>query len=98
MRISDWSSDLCSSDLALSDSLTALANRKNFEQTLTLFAKAAQDNHEPLALMLLDIDHFKLFNDRYGHQTGDTVLQLVARTLSDTDRKSDGRENVCQHG
>lgn len=74
---------------ALSDSLTGLANRKNFEQTLTLFAKAAQDNHEPLALMLLDIDHFKLFNDQYGHQTGDTVLQLVARTLSDNVKGQD---------
>lgn len=74
---------------ALSDSLTGLANRKNFEQTLTLFAKAAVDNHEPLALMLLDIDHFKLFNDRHGHQTGDTVLQLVARTLSDNVKGQD---------
>lgn len=74
---------------ALSDSLTGLANRKNFEQTLTLFAKAAVDNNEPLALMLLDIDHFKLFNDRHGHQTGDTVLQLVARTLSDNVKGQD---------
>lgn len=74
---------------ALSDSLTGLANRKNFEQTLTLFAKAAQDSHEPLCLMLLDIDHFKLFNDRHGHQTGDTVLQLVARTLSDNVKGQD---------
>ena len=74
---------------ALSDSLTGLANRKNFEQTLTLFAKGAADNHEPLALMLLDIDHFKKFNDRYGHQTGDTVLQLVARTLSDNVKGQD---------
>lgn len=74
---------------ALSDSLTGLANRKNFEQTLTLFAKAAQDSHEPLCLMLLDIDHFKTFNDRHGHQTGDTVLQLVARTLSDNVKGQD---------
>ncbi|HEX6957485.1 MAG TPA: GGDEF domain-containing protein [Ferrovibrio sp.] len=74
---------------ALSDALTGLANRKNFEQTLTLFAKMAQDTHEPLALMLIDIDHFKLFNDRHGHQTGDTVLQLVARTLSDNVKGQD---------
>lgn len=74
---------------ALSDSLTGLANRKNFEQTLTLLAKAAQDEGEPLALMLIDIDHFKLFNDRHGHQTGDTVLQLVARTLSDNVKGQD---------
>jgi diguanylate cyclase len=74
---------------ALSDSLTGLANRKNFEQTLTLFAKTSQDSGEPLALMLLDIDHFKLFNDRHGHQTGDTVLQLVARTLSDNVKGQD---------
>lgn len=74
---------------ALSDSLTGLANRKNFEQTLTLFAKAAHDSREPLSLMLLDIDHFKLFNDRHGHQTGDTVLQLVARTLSDNVKGQD---------
>ena len=74
---------------ALSDSLTGLANRKNFEQTLTLFAKAAQDDDEPLSLMLLDIDHFKQFNDRHGHQTGDTVLQLVARTLSDNVKGQD---------
>src|SRR3546814_5048145 len=127
MRISDWSSDVCSSDLmeernrtledrlaettaevkllrehfeqarreALSDSLTGLANRKNFEQTLTLLAKAAQDKHEPLALMLIDIDHFKLFNDRHGHQTGDTVLQLVARTLRE-DRK--GQDLAARYG
>jgi len=74
---------------ALSDSLTGLANRKNFEQTLTLLAKAAQDSHEPLSLMLLDIDHFKHFNDRYGHQFGDQVLQLVARTLSDNVKGQD---------
>lgn len=74
---------------ALSDSLTGLANRKSFEQTLTLLAKAAQDEHEPLSLMLIDIDHFKTFNDRHGHQTGDTVLQLVARTLSDNVKGQD---------
>ena len=74
---------------ALSDALTGLANRKNFEQTLTLLAKTAQDEDEPLSLMLIDIDHFKQFNDSHGHQTGDTVLQLVARTLSDNVKGQD---------
>jgi diguanylate cyclase len=74
---------------ALSDGLTGLANRKNFEQTLSLLAKAAMESGDPLTLMLLDIDHFKLFNDRHGHQTGDTVLQLVARTLSDNVKGQD---------
>jgi diguanylate cyclase len=74
---------------ALSDSLTGLANRKNFKQTLTLLAKMAVDEDEPLSLMLVDIDHFKLFNDQHGHQTGDTVLQLVARTLSDNVKGQD---------
>lgn len=63
---------------SLTDPLTTLANRKFFDQTL---AKAIADAHasgEPLTLLMTDIDHFKKFNDTFGHLTGDQVLRLVA--------------------
>jgi diguanylate cyclase len=63
---------------SLTDPLTSLANRKYFDDALVNRFAAAQSRHEPLSLMLLDIDHFKKFNDTYGHLTGDQVLRLVA--------------------
>lgn len=63
------------------DPLTRLFNRKTFDDGLKRAIESAQASGEPLALILLDIDHFKVFNDSYGHQTGDQVLRLVAKTL-----------------
>jgi diguanylate cyclase len=63
---------------SLTDPLTSLANRKFFDQTLASAIAAARARREPLSLMLTDIDHFKKFNDSYGHLTGDQVLRLVA--------------------
>ena len=65
---------------SLTDPLTSLANRKYFDLALT---KAISDaaSGEPLSLMMTDIDHFKNFNDSYGHLTGDQVLRLVAMSL-----------------
>jgi diguanylate cyclase len=63
---------------SLTDPLTALANRKSFDDALAKMLAAAQARREPLSLMLMDIDHFKKFNDSYGHLTGDQVLRLVA--------------------
>jgi diguanylate cyclase len=63
---------------SLTDPLTSLANRKFFDDALAKALAAAQARHEPLSLMLTDIDHFKKFNDSYGHLTGDQVLRLVA--------------------
>jgi diguanylate cyclase len=60
------------------DPLTSLANRKFFDDALVRMLGTAQERREPLSLMLLDIDHFKKFNDCYGHLTGDQVLRLVA--------------------
>jgi diguanylate cyclase len=60
------------------DPLTSLANRKFFDDALAKMLATAQERREPLSLMLLDIDHFKKFNDSYGHLTGDQVLRLVA--------------------
>jgi diguanylate cyclase len=63
---------------SLTDPLTSLANRKFFDDALANRFAAAQSRREQLSLMLLDIDHFKKFNDSYGHLTGDQVLRLVA--------------------
>jgi diguanylate cyclase len=66
---------------SLTDPLTTLANRKYFDQALTKAIGDARDKGQPLALLMTDIDHFKHFNDTYGHLTGDQVLRLVATSL-----------------
>jgi diguanylate cyclase len=63
---------------SLTDPLTSLANRKYFDGTLARAIVDAHARRESLSLMLTDIDHFKKFNDSYGHLTGDQVLRLVA--------------------
>ena len=75
---------------ALTDMLTGLANRKSFDQSLHQLANAARSAETGrLSLLMIDIDHFKRFNDSHGHQTGDTVLQLVGRMLADNTKGHD---------
>jgi diguanylate cyclase len=66
---------------SLTDPLTSLANRKYFDQTLEKFIAQSVASSEPLALLMTDIDHFKAFNDTFGHLTGDQVLRLVALSV-----------------
>jgi diguanylate cyclase len=66
---------------ALLDPLTKIFNRKHFDEGLQRAIADAREDRTPLSLLLLDIDHFKGFNDTWGHQTGDQVLRLVAMTL-----------------
>lgn len=67
--------------LAHRDALTGLVNRRGFDNAIQLeFDKAKQDK-SPLTLMMLDVDHFKKFNDHYGHQAGDDCLKLIAKQL-----------------
>lgn len=63
---------------ANSDPLTGIANRKLLEMTLRRLAKEAEGGDHPFSLVLVDIDHFKRFNDDYGHLIGDAVLKNVA--------------------
>jgi diguanylate cyclase (GGDEF)-like protein len=73
--------------LSETDALTGLANRRRFDRALhEEFARAARHG-APLALLLLDVDHFKRFNDRHGHPAGDVVLQRVAAALRGTARR-----------
>jgi diguanylate cyclase (GGDEF)-like protein len=69
-------------ELASLDGLSGLANRRGFDRELDREWQNAIVNRRPIALMMVDIDHFKLFNDRYGHVAGDTCLRAVGETLS----------------
>jgi len=67
--------------LTAQDPLTGAANRRGFERALSLEWKRAQRQGSPLSLIMADIDHFKAYNDHYGHQAGDRCLQEVAVLL-----------------
>lgn len=80
---------------SLTDPLTKLSNRRYFDQQLELEFARSRRTHEPLSLLIADIDHFKQFNDRYGHAKGDEILKLVARHLAD---RLGPHQVVCRHG
>jgi diguanylate cyclase (GGDEF)-like protein len=73
--------------LADHDSLTGLHNRRSFNRQLERLWRQAQRESQSLALLLCDIDHFKAYNDCYGHQAGDNVLQRVGGVLADAARR-----------
>lgn len=75
--------------LALHDSLTGLPNRANFEQQLPLAIAHARDTDQPMALLFMDCDRFKLINDSLGHGAGDALLVEVARRLDGLVRSGD---------
>ena len=74
---------------ALMDPLTGLANRRAFAEQLTDGLAQATARKTPLCLLMLDIDHFKSFNDTYGHQLGDEVIRLVAGCMSAKTKEGD---------
>jgi len=73
---------------SFTDPLTSLSNRKFFDAALAKAIAEAKARRAPLALMVADVDYFKLFNDRFGHLTGDQVLRLVAASM---------KQNVNEH-
>ena len=75
-------------DLVFIDGLTGVSNRRRFDQQLAHeWARSARSGL-PLSLIILDIDFFKLYNDRYGHQAGDDSLRLVAKTIQGSLKRS----------
>ncbi|MEN5016169.1 sensor domain-containing diguanylate cyclase [Erwinia sp. Eh17-17] len=73
--------------LALVDGLTGLANRRQFDLYLQRSAERSAKLHTPLALLMIDVDSFKLFNDTYGHLAGDECLKLIGDTLTQLPRR-----------
>ena len=80
---------------SLRDPLTGLFNRRYFEESLRREMLRCERKGLPLALMLLDIDHFKAFNDSHGHSAGDAVLAQVGRTIASLVRAED---MACRYG
>lgn len=71
-------------ELSITDPLTGLTNRRRFDSAMDEEWRRAQRNRAPIALLMIDADHFKLFNDTYGHQTGDEVLIGIALCIADS--------------
>ncbi len=81
--------------LAVTDGLTGLFNRRRFEEVLDLEVRRAQRMGTPLCLLMMDVDHFKVYNDTHGHPAGDEVLRTLARLLRERVRATD---IACRYG
>jgi diguanylate cyclase (GGDEF)-like protein len=75
--------------LAVTDGLTGLYNHRHFHERLALEVERSQRNGLPLSLFMIDVDHFKHYNDHHGHPAGDEVLRQLARLLGDGRRIND---------
>lgn len=95
-EVSDLRSNLDAVRLeARTDALTGLANRKAFDDGLLEAVQDSVEQNAPLCLVMSDIDHFKAFNDSWGHQTGDQVLKLVAGSIRSCIK---GRDTSARYG
>ncbi len=73
--------------LANTDGLTGMSTRRSLDGALDIEWRRANRHHQPLALLMIDVDEFKLFNDRHGHAAGDAALRMVARCIRENIRR-----------
>ena len=86
------------SDLSIRDGLTNLFNRRHFDAVFDTEFRRAARNKTSLAVLLIDVDNFKLYNDTYGHQQGDDCLREIARVLQEEPRPRRGHDCVARYG
>ena len=89
MRIQKVLEDARTRRLASTDGLTDLYNHRTFQERLTQEVDRANRYARPLSLVMIDVDHFKIYNDTYGHPQGDMILREIARLLREVSRTSD---------
>jgi two-component system cell cycle response regulator len=82
-------------ELAITDALTGLHNRRYMERHIGTLVEQAASRDQPLALLMLDVDHFKVINDSYGHDAGDEVLREFALRIRKSIR---GLDLACRYG
>lgn len=82
--------------LASEDFLTGLPNRRRFDEALLQEKARARREGRPLSLLMVDVDHFKVFNDHYGHQAGDECLRRIAMLLAQSLQRPG--DQVCRYG
>ena len=87
MRRTAWLEARLLDEVAQRDGLTGLYNRRRFDEHLGHVWQHGVREHRPVTLLLVDIDHFKAFNDRYGHQAGDEAMKSVAAALAQSARR-----------
>lgn len=80
---------------AIRDPLTGLFNRRYLEESLEREVRRAEHGHQPLSVLMLDLDHFKQFNDTHGHAAGDALLKQVGALLESRTRREDV---ACRYG
>ena len=80
---------------SMTDALTGIANRKRFDEMLRKGRRSADSNNESMCLILCDIDHFKRFNDTWGHQTGDQIIRFVTGCMT---RNAGDTHAVARYG
>ena len=78
------------SEMAMTDALTGLANRRRFDDDLRVECASSARHDRPVSVLMVDVDHFKSYNDTFGHQAGDRALQAVGRLLGGSLRAGDG--------
>ncbi len=93
-KVAERTNDLASANarlaqLAVTDGLTGLYNHRHFHERLELEAERSRRNGLPLSMLMIDLDHFKHYNDHHGHPAGDEVLREIARILSNGRRAND---------
>ncbi|MFN0303907.1 MAG: diguanylate cyclase [Burkholderiales bacterium] len=76
-------------ELSIRDPLSGLFNRRYLEESMARDLSRAARESKPLAIFMIDVDHFKRFNDQFGHEAGDAVIRLLGRTLKESVRASD---------